>query len=248
MIQAWVVFRLVKFLGLALLGGGVLGAAFSSSSADRIRAAYVVAPVGWLVTMISGYLLMKATGFSMSEPFIKNTLWASLVATSGAILAANRPGPIGAALAVGGLATSVGLMVARDVPALGLAIGVVVGGVGALLGRGPIQGDVDRVAATRRWFKTVARLEGASLILMLCISMPLRKLFDISLDGGQGWIGWTHGVLVLLFLQALVTAWRVLGWSLGRVALGFVASLIPFGTFVFEWRVLRDAPTEPGAA
>ena len=240
--SAFLAFRLVKFLGIALLGAGVFGAAFSSQQSDRLRAAHVLAPLGWFVTMLAGYLVMKALGQSMSEPFISRTLWSSLLATGGAMWAAHRPGRLGAALAVAGLALSVGFMVVRTSATPGLVAAAIAGGAAAAWVPTVARVD-DRVEQTRRWFKHIARLEGASLVFMLLISMPLRKLAGIALDGGDGWIGWIHGVLVLLFVQALVVAWRVLGWGFGRVVLAFVASLIPFGTFVFEWRYLKEPST-----
>ena len=71
--------------------------------------------------------------------------------------------------------------------------------------------------------------------------MPLRKLTGIELDGGQGWIGWTHGILVVLYLPALWSAWWSAPLSLVHVAAGFFASLLPGGTFAFErWALPRD--------
>jgi integral membrane protein len=44
-------------------------------------------------------------------------------------------------------------------------------------------------------------------------------------------------VLQLVYLVALIVTARVHDWGVLRQLLGFVASLLPFGTFVFERRV-----------
>ena len=105
----------------------------------------------------------------------------------------------------------------------------------------PPRSDAPSADHALRFFRTVARLEGLSLILLVCIAMPLRKLTGIELDGGQGWIGWTHGILVVLYLPALWSAWWSAPLSLVHVAAGFFASLLPGGTFAFErWALPRD--------
>jgi integral membrane protein len=71
------------------------------------------------------------------------------------------------------------------------------------------------------------------------VAMPLRAATGVSLDGGSGVLGWGHGVLLLLYLQALQVAARALGWSWSTVAAAGLASLLPLGTLVFEWIRLR---------
>ena len=75
---------------------------------------------------------------------------------------------------------------------------------------------------------------GVSLLAMLGISMPLRLIFGIDLDGDSGLIGWMHGVMVMVYTAVLVVTAKAEGWSIPRAALGWFASFLPFGTFVFE--------------
>lgn len=89
---------------------------------------------------------------------------------------------------------------------------------------------------TERWFTWIARAEGVSLLVLFGIAMPLK--YGVGIAEATVWTGWAHGVLFLVYLVALDSMRRVAGWSLGTTALGFAASLLPFGTFVFERRTL----------
>lgn len=84
---------------------------------------------------------------------------------------------------------------------------------------------------TATWFKLVAWAEGLSLLALFGIAMPLK--YGAGIAEATSVVGWVHGVLVFVYLIALWSAARVLKWSWGQMALGFVASLIPFGPFVF---------------
>ncbi|GAA0396476.1 DUF3817 domain-containing protein [Cocleimonas flava] len=84
-----------------------------------------------------------------------------------------------------------------------------------------------------RW---AALLEGSSLLLLLFVAMPLK--YYAGMAEAVRIIGPLHGVLflsfiVLLFLHAVK---RELG--IINTLLGFAASFIPFGTFVFKAKAL----------
>ena len=87
-----------------------------------------------------------------------------------------------------------------------------------------------------RW---AALFEGTSLGLLLFVAMPLKYYAEIS--EGVKFIGPAHGVLFLVFFGLLL--WHFLKSELGLVKtlLGFLASVIPFGTFVFTAKAL-DKP------
>jgi integral membrane protein len=88
---------------------------------------------------------------------------------------------------------------------------------------------------TLTWFFHVARAEGLSLLLLFGVAMPLKYALGNPIL--VPYVGWAHGVLVFLYLIALQSVARVEGWGLTRIAAAFVASLLPFGTFVFERRL-----------
>jgi len=84
-----------------------------------------------------------------------------------------------------------------------------------------------------RW---AALFEGSSLLLLLFVAMPLK--YYTGMAEAVKIIGPIHGVLflafvVLLFLHA---AKRELG--LVKTLIGFFASFIPFGTFIFKAKAL----------
>ena len=58
-------------------------------------------------------------------------------------------------------------------------------------------------------------------------------------------VGSIHGGLFVLFVGALLLAARAHRWSFSRVAGAFIASLVPFGTFVLDASLRRE---EEGAS
>ncbi|GAB3935854.1 DUF3817 domain-containing protein [Larkinella terrae] len=87
-------------------------------------------------------------------------------------------------------------------------------------------------------FRLIGILEGISFLVLLGIAMPLKYL--------AGWphavkvVGWAHGVLFIAYLIALISVTFDRRWSIGRVIIAFVASLVPFGTFWLESRLKKE--------
>ena len=88
-------------------------------------------------------------------------------------------------------------------------------------------------------FRTVAVLEGISYIILLFIAMPLKRMAGIP--EVQKYVGWAHGLLFILFVALLVQVWLKYKWSFGKVVMAFIASLIPFGTFVLDRSLAKEA-------
>lgn len=84
-------------------------------------------------------------------------------------------------------------------------------------------------------FRIIAFLEGLSYLILLGIAMPLKYMADMPL--AVKYVGWAHGVLFVLYMVTLAHAAREHRWSLLKVALAFVASLVPFGTFWLDRRL-----------
>ena len=74
--------------------------------------------------------------------------------------------------------------------------------------------------------------EGVSYLLLLGIAMPLKYFAGLPL--AVKYTGWVHGLLFVLYVAALVHVWFSLKWSFKKVAIAFIASLLPFGTFVLD--------------
>jgi integral membrane protein len=230
-------FKLAAFAVLAVGIGAVIGA---GSRRARCVAAYGLVVPGLVATWVSGWALMKYTGHTIGEPWILSAIAASVVALHAAFLVSHKEAPraITRLLAAAGVAAALGVMVARSARwEINAAILGSAGITGALIclpwalraPPAPEDGDDRVVLAGLRW---IAWAEGLTLLLLLCVSMPLRRLAGIHIDS-LGVLGWAHGVLVIVYLQALWSASRRFGWSWRRVLLGFVAALLPAGTFVF---------------
>lgn len=78
-------------------------------------------------------------------------------------------------------------------------------------------------------------LEGLSCLALFGVAMPMKYFFDNP--SLIFYTGMTHGVLFLSFLLILLITCHVQKWSLGVFGLGFIAALIPFGTFVFDHKI-----------
>jgi integral membrane protein len=85
--------------------------------------------------------------------------------------------------------------------------------------------------------RVVAFLEGLSFVLLLFVAMPLK--YWAGMPAAVRVVGSLHGILFLAFVVALFRAASEHDWPLKRSALGFIASLLPFGTFVFD-RTLKE--------
>jgi len=85
-------------------------------------------------------------------------------------------------------------------------------------------------------FITIARLEGISFLLLLFIAMPLKYAADIP--EAVKYTGWAHGILFILYFVSLLEVRTTENWSLKKTALAAAASVLPFGTFVFEKKML----------
>lgn len=84
--------------------------------------------------------------------------------------------------------------------------------------------------------RVTAMFEGSSLLLLLFIAVPLKYGFDNPI--GVKIIGPIHGFLFLSFVVLLLLHGIKRQLTLGTVAIGFLVSFIPFGTFVFKAKML----------
>ncbi len=89
-----------------------------------------------------------------------------------------------------------------------------------------------------RRFRVIGIIEGISYLVLLGIAMPLKYLAGIPEMVKV--VGWAHGVLFVLFGLALLHVWVNRRWSFGRAVLAFLASLVPFGTFIFDKSLKRE--------
>jgi integral membrane protein len=87
-------------------------------------------------------------------------------------------------------------------------------------------------------FRSIAIIEGVSYLLLLGVAMPLK--YFAGFPEAVLAVGWAHGVLFMLYLVALGEVSLARRWRLVRIIVAFVASLIPFGTFLLDARLRRE--------
>lgn len=88
-------------------------------------------------------------------------------------------------------------------------------------------------------------LEGASFLVLLGIAMPLKYI--AGMPQAVRVVGMAHGVLFLLFVAAVALTALEHRWPLRRVMVALVAAVVPFGPFVFDAHLRRDAEAEARA-
>jgi len=91
--------------------------------------------------------------------------------------------------------------------------------------------------------RTVGKAEAISYLVLLGVAMPLKYLAGMPLAVKV--VGWAHGALFVVFGVVLLQAMLALRWSIGKAALVFAATLVPFGPFVIDRRLV-EAEEERG--
>jgi integral membrane protein len=87
-----------------------------------------------------------------------------------------------------------------------------------------------------RLFRRVALLEGISFLLILFVTMPLKYIWNIPEP--TYYIGMAHGVLFVGYVALAIYAHFYARWNFLTLFLVLLASLIPFGTFVADSKIL----------
>lgn len=90
-----------------------------------------------------------------------------------------------------------------------------------------------------RRFRWVAYGEGASFLVLLLIAMPLK--YWAGLPSAVRVVGMLHGVLFVLYVLLVFEAVGAERFSMRTAALALLASLLPFGPFVFERKLETQA-------
>ena len=88
-----------------------------------------------------------------------------------------------------------------------------------------------------RVFRMIALAEGCSFLILLCIAMPMK--YFMGMPEVVRVVGSIHGVLFLLYVSLLAMLHFRQRWSFIFSLYAFVASIIPFGTFVLD-KQLRE--------
>ena len=91
--------------------------------------------------------------------------------------------------------------------------------------------------------RLVGLIEGISFLLLLFIAMPVKYMMDNPVL--VKYIGMGHGVLFILFLVVLFAVCEKQKWSLSMFIMGLIASILPFGPFIFDMKLkMLEQPAE----
>jgi len=88
-------------------------------------------------------------------------------------------------------------------------------------------------------FRMIAILEGISFLVLLFIAMPLKYMMDMP--QAVAVVGAAHGLLFVMYGLWLVVVKFKYRWSILKTGIAFLASFIPFGTFVLDRKLKEEA-------
>jgi integral membrane protein len=91
-----------------------------------------------------------------------------------------------------------------------------------------------------RRFRMTALAEGTSFLILLFIAMPMKYFMGMPMVVRV--VGLIHGLLFLLYVGQLARLHKSHGWPFKFSAYAFLASILPFGTFVLD-KHLREKET-----
>lgn len=89
-------------------------------------------------------------------------------------------------------------------------------------------------------YRKTAIIEGISYLILLFIAMPIKYIFDIPEP--VKYFGWIHGVLFLFYMVILIMTTFKYRWSIVRVIIYIVGSVLPFVPFILDKKLKEEYP------
>ena len=83
-----------------------------------------------------------------------------------------------------------------------------------------------------RVFRMIALAEGCSFLVLLCVAMPMK--YFMGMPEVVRVVGSIHGGLFVFYVGLLAVIHFRHRWSFMFSLYAFIASIIPFGTFVLD--------------
>lgn len=81
-------------------------------------------------------------------------------------------------------------------------------------------------------FRWISLVEGISTLVLFFIAMPLKYMFEYPL--AVTYVGTVHGALFLIYIATVFPTAKKLNWTFRRSFFALVASILPFGPFIFD--------------
>ena len=85
--------------------------------------------------------------------------------------------------------------------------------------------------------KKMALVEGSTLLILMFIAVPLK--YKLAMPEAVYVMGRVHAAAFLLYFAMLVISFNRRVLTLYQFVLGVLAAFIPFGSFVYEKKVLE---------
>ena len=87
--------------------------------------------------------------------------------------------------------------------------------------------------------RILGNIEGISYLLLLGVAMPMKYYFDLPM--AVKIVGMAHGVLFVAYCLLLVPCMKKFAWKFSFGVYLFIATLLPFGTFVSDRKLKKIA-------
>lgn len=81
-------------------------------------------------------------------------------------------------------------------------------------------------------FRWISLIEGTSTLVLFFIAMPLKYMWDYPL--AVTYVGSVHGALFLIYIGIVFPTAHKLKWNFSRTFFAIIASILPFGPFIFD--------------
>lgn len=88
--------------------------------------------------------------------------------------------------------------------------------------------------------RKIGNAEGISYLLLLGVAMPLKYM--ANMPQAVRIMGSVHGFLFVLFIASLFNVWQKAKWPYDKIAMAFLLSIIPFGTFYLDKKLKNEYP------
>jgi len=93
-------------------------------------------------------------------------------------------------------------------------------------------------AKAAKWMRVIGAVEALSLILLVFVAMPIKYIGHNETPVKI--VGMAHGNLFLIYVVSVLAVARILQWRYSTVFKALVASVVPFGPFIFEAWLRRN--------
>ena len=86
--------------------------------------------------------------------------------------------------------------------------------------------------------RKLAIYEGISYLLLFAVTMPIKYILQITQPNFI--VGLIHGILFILYCIFSVFVYKEIKvWGIKTFAIVIIASLLPFGTFILDSKLLK---------